>query len=682
MKPDFSGYASRADVECADGLTILAHAFKDKHGKKVPIVWQHNHDDPELVLGHALVEDRKDGTYVYGFLNDAPKGKVAKTLLKHGDVESLSIYANRLLKRGKEVVHGVLHEVSLVLSGANPGAGIDFVALQHSDGTIEDSETEAIIHMDIPLEYSGNDDQGDNMSDTDTDMDNNAIYHSMTGDQKKFLHSMIEEALSHADDDEDDLDDEDDDDKDETTDESNDSDDNDNDSDDDEDDDQKDVKHAGTSDQENNMTHRVFDQGTTGGDEIKHTALTADQIQTIMHDAFKSKGSVKDSFLKHAGDYGINNIDLLFPDAKAIDSTPEFLSRRMEWVKELMTKVRSLPYSRIKTLYADITADEARAKGYVTGTEKKEEVFGLLRRITTPTTIYKKQKVDRDDILDATEINLIAWLKAEMRLMLEEEIARAILLGDGRDVMDEDKIKDPTGSSNEGSGIRSIANDHGAYAHVVTISSDADVDERIEAIIRSRGAYRGSGSPTMFTTLSFLTDMRLVKDKMGRRIYAGDTDLATDLLVSKIVDVEPMEGHEDIVAIVVNPSDYSVGTDRGGQISFFEDFDIDFNQQKMLLETRMSGALHRLKSAIIIKVAEANSTEITTLEVTSDEGLVALPDTPGVTWSINGVDTSDSTIDLSDYANGSEVFVAATANSGYHFGPSVQTTWTFYGTGA
>lgn len=674
MKPDFSGYASKAGVKCADGLTILAHAFKDKHGQKVPIVWQHTHGDPDLVLGHAVVEDRADGTYVYGYLNDSPKGKAAKELLKHGDIETMSIYANRLVRRGMEVVHGVLHEVSLVLSGANPGASIDFVALEHSDGTIQNMDDEAIIRMGIPLEHSGLSDEGDDMSDKD-DTENNEIYHSMTDEQRDFFHEMLGKALIHSNDkDDDDVDDADDDDDDQDDVDDNDSDDTDNDADDDED--EKDsVQHDALNDKDKDMTHRVFDQSD---ETIAHSGptLNKEQISTIMHDAVRL-GSIKDSFLKHAGDYGIDDIDLLFPDAQAIDNTPEFLSRRMAWVSEVITKTRHVPFSRIKTLYADITADEARAKGYTTGNEKTEEVFGLMRRITTPTTIYKKQKLDRDDILDATTINIVAFIKAEMRLMLEEEIARAILLGDGRPALingsdpNPDKIKDPGGSSTEGAGIRAIANDNSVYSHTITIPAGASVETRIEEIIRSRQFYRGSGNPVMFTTLSYLTDMRLLKDKMGRRIYNGDAELANDLLVSKIIDVEPMEGHQDIVAIIVNLSDYTVGTDRGGQVSFFDDFDIDFNQEKYLLETRMSGALTRLKSAIIIKRVTGTPVTPEAPTFNTSTNTITVPSQTGVVYSIDNTPISGTEVITDD------VLVEATPAEGYFFPTGVTTSWVF-----
>lgn len=675
MKPDFSGYASKAGVECADGLTIMAHAFKSKDGQKVPIVWQHTHDDPELVLGHAMIEDRPDGTYVRGFLNETPKGKIMKTLLQHGDIETMSVYANRLIKRGMEVVHGMLHEVSLVISGANPGAGIDFVSLEHSDGTLEPSETEAIIHMNFPLEGVETS-EGD---DVPTKRDNNELYHSLSPEHKEFFDQMVAAALAHSADEDSDDDDDDDDDKsgksDDKSDDKNDksdddkSDDKDDDSDDDADDKDNDsVQHDALKDKDNTMIHRVFDQANGGSGSSTGATLSHDALKAILVDAGKN-GSVKESFLKHAGDYGVDNIELLFPDAKTVDQTPEFLSRRMEWVKEVITKTRHVPYSRLKTLYADITADEARAKGYVTGTEKKEEVFGLLRRITTPTTVYKKQKLDRDDILDATEINLIVWIKAEMRLMLEEELARAILLGDGRAFDDPDKIKDPGGSSTEGKGIRSIANDHGAYAHVVTLPQGTSIETRIEEIIRSRGAYRGSGNPTLFTTLSFLTDMRLLKDGLGRRLYSGDAELATELLVSKIVDVEPMEGHPDIVGIIVNMSDYSVGTDRGGEINFFDDFDIDFNQEKLLLETRSSGALTRLKSAIIIK--RALGTLVTPAAPDKSGNTIHIPTKTGVVYTI-GDDVVTGDVEITE-----DVIVRAEPDNGYDFRTGETTSWPY-----
>lgn len=676
MKPDFSGYASKAGLKCADGLTILAHAFKDKHGKKVPLVWQHMHNDPDMVLGHTVVEDRPDGTYVYGYFNDGPKAQQAKRMITNGDIDSMSVFARRLVKRGNEVVHGLLLEVSLVLAGANPGASIDNVSIQHSDGTIQDLDDEAIIYTGLELEHADKPNEGDDVAGKEGDKTLEDVYETLNEEQKNLVHYLVGQGVLEHSDTEDDEDEEDVDDKDKSEDKE-DSDDSDDKSDDKDDKskkdnsakDKKDLKHDDLNTQENEMKHRVFDQT----DELKGThqgpTLSHSQIETIVNDA-KKHGSLKDSFLSHAGDFGIDDIDLLFPDAKAISNTPEFLSRRMEWVSEVLTKTKHSPMPRIKSLVADITPDEARAKGYVKGTRKTEEVFGLLHRITTPTTIYKKQKLDRDDILDITDLDVVAWLKAEMRLLLEEELARAILLGDGRAVGHADKVKDPIGAT-EGAGIRSIANDDEMYAHQVQLSSGTSIEGRIDELVRARSFYRGSGQPTLFTTLPFLTDMLLHKDKMGRRVYTSIDDLASALMAGKIVTVEPMEGHQDIVGIYVNLSDYTLGTAAGGKISFFDDFDIDYNQEKYLLETRSSGALTKLKSAVVVRRAMGDLVTPTSPSFDGDTNTITIPTKTGVDYQIEGeTKTGDVVIDK-------DTVVTAVPQSGYDFPTGVTTNWTF-----
>lgn len=675
MKADFSGYASKAGLKCADGLTILAHAFKDKDGQKVPLIWQHMHDDPDMVLGHAIVEDRPDGTYVYGFFNEGPKAQQAKRMLKHGDIDSMSVFARRLVKRGQEVVHGVLHEVSLVLAGANPGALIENVSVQHGDGLYTELDDEAIIYTGLQLEHSDDtdDEEGDDdMAETKEKRTWQDIYDTLDKDQEALLqHVLGASVLQQSDDTEEDDADEDDSVEDTDTDEADEDDSEGSDNEDQDADDDSDVQHDALNNQETEMTHTVFDK------DLKHNALDGkgsvlshSQIQTIFRDV-KKYGTAKESFLAHAGEFGIDDIELLFPDAKAISNTPEFISRRMEWVADVLGSTKHAPFSRIKTLAADITPDEARARGYVKGSLKKEEVFGLLRRITTPTTVYKKQKLDRDDILDITEINVVVWLKAEMRLMLEEELARAILIGDGRDAMDPDKIKDPAGS-NEGAGIRSIANDNSIYAHHVTLTSGTNVEARIDELIRARSNYRGSGTPVFYTTLSFLTDMLLHKDKVGRRVYSSVADLASALLASKIVTVEPMEGHQDIVGIYVNLADYTVGTDAGGQVSFFDDFDIDYNQEKYLLETRTSGALTKLKSAVVVRRPIGTIVTPQGPSFDSATNKLTIPTVTGVVYTNDIGDTLTGVVTITE-----DVTVTAAPAEGYDFPTGVTTTWPF-----
>ena len=615
MGYDFSGYVTRNNLKCTDGRVIRTGAFKHQAGQTVPLVWQHQHDTPFNVLGHVQLEDRPDGVYGYAFLNDTDAGATAKKLIEHKDVESLSIFANRLKETNKNVLHGNINEVSLVLKGANPGAFIDNIQMLHGDDVFI-SEEEAVIYTGLPVDYGDLAVHSDDES-TETEKEDKATQEKVNDDPKEPEQTVIEvktESLKHQDQ-PDNQDNKEKDMADEKT--------------------VKDVFDSLTEEQKNvvyfligkaledeegemqqsdysngeHLMHRnVFDSYDENNDDVY---LTHDQIGSIFSDA-KKNGSLKDSFLMHAQEYGIKDIDLLFPDAATIDKDPVFIARRMEWVTKVMEKVRKIPFSRIKTLAADITADEARARGYAKGTLKKEEIIQLLRRITTPATVYKKQKLDRDDILDITDFDVVAWLKGEMRIMIDEEIARAILVGDGRESFDDAKIKDPAGA-NEGAGVRSILHDDDMYAHHVDISVDGTVevtpDSLVDSMIRARSEYKGSGTPTMYTTTDNLADMLLQKDKMGRRIYNTVAELASALRVEDVIEVPVMEkltrvkGADtfDLVAIIVNLTDYSLGTDKGGQLSMFDDFDIDFNQYKYLMETRVSGALTQPKSALVIE---------------------------------------------------------------------------------
>lgn len=574
MEADFSGYATKAGLKCSDGRTIMPDAFKHNDGMKVPLVWQHGHNDPGNVLGHALLENRADGVYAYGFFNDTEPAKNAKALVQHGDITALSIYANKLIEKSKQVFHGSIREVSLVLSGANPGALIDNINLAHSDGEIETLEDEAIIYTGLTLEHEDAPDKEDEK----TVMD---VYESMTDEQKNVVHFMIgsvleAETAKHSDDD------------------------------------KESSEETLTHQEGTEMTHNVFEQNGSATPAARQT-LTHDQLQTIVQDA-QRLGSFKEAFLQHAVTYGIENIDLLFPDARAVTNAPEWVSRRMEWVSGVLNGTKHSPFSRIKSLSADITLDTARAKGYVKGTLKKEEFFALTQRVTTPSTIYKKQKLDRDDIIDITDLDVVAWLKAEMRVMLDEELARAILIGDGRDVADEDKINE--------SNIRPIAKDHEFYTHVISVPAAATNDVIADEILRARPFYRGSGNPAMYCTEDFLTDLLLTKEEVGKRkrLYATQAELEAALRVSKIVTVPVMEdavaaNGESVLAVLVNLSDYTVGADKGGNVSMFDDFDIDYNQYKYLIETRVSGALTKYKSAqVVTRAAVAAPLRTTTSE--------------------------------------------------------------------
>jgi hypothetical protein len=574
---DFSGWATKANLKCSDGRTIMKDAFKDNDGKQVPLVWNHQHNDPDNVLGHALLENRNEGVYAYCKFNDSESGKTAKLLVQHGDVNALSIYANQLKQHMSNVVHGNIREVSLVLAGANPGASIDSI-IMHG----EESDEEGVIYTGetLSLSHSSEDELAhaneENKEDKTMAEENKAggektvadVFNTLTEEQKTVVYAMIGQALEDA----------------------GVSDDND-----------EEINHSegGTDDMKTN----VFDQTNENNEGV----LSHDAMQTIINDG-KRYGSLKESFLAHAGDYGIDNIDYLFPEAQTLNKTPEFIQREMGWVQKVMNGTHHTPFSRIKSIFADITEDEARARGYMKGKLKKEEVFSLLKRTTTPTTIYKKQKLDRDDVIDITDFDVVAWLKSEMRMMLDEEIARAILIGDGRLASSDDKINEAN--------IRPIYNDEELYTiqTTVTVAANATADEKAKAMIRAaikaRKDYRGSGTPTFFTTEDVLTDALLLEDTMGHRLYKNAGEVADAMRVKEIVTVPVMEGMKgknggDLIGIIVNLTDYNVGADKGGAINMFDDFDIDYNQQKYLIETRCSGALTKPKSAIAIEMTTA-----------------------------------------------------------------------------
>ena len=559
---DFSGWATKNDILCSDGRTIRKDAFKDNDGKTVPLVWNHSHNDPNNVLGHCVLENRDEGVYTYGTFNDTEQGKNAKSLVEHGDVTALSIWANKLKQNRGDVLHGDIKEVSLVLAGANIGACIDSV-IKHG----EESEEEAVIYSgeDIVLAHadtatkSENKEEDKPMADT-KEKTVKDVFDTLTEEQKNVVYALIGQAL-----------------------ESNSDDDN--------------MEHS-ESEGGNEMKHNVFDQDEmNGNDTLSHA-----EMETIIADG-KRFGSMKESFLAHAEEYGIKSIDYLFPEPKTLNNPPEFIKRDMGWVSKVMGTVHHTPFSRIKSMFADITEDEARAKGYIKGKLKKEEVFSLLKRTTTPTTVYKKQKMDRDDVIDITDFDVIAWLKSEMRMMLDEEIARAILIGDGRLSSSDYKINE--------SNIRPIVSDDDLYTikSKVTVAANATGADKakafIDQVIRSRKEYKGSGNPTLFTTEDMVTECLLLEDKIGHKLYKTEAELATTMRVKEIVTVEVMEGLKDknskeVAGIIVNLADYNVGADKGGSVNMFDDFDIDYNQQKYLIETRCSGALVKPYSAITL----------------------------------------------------------------------------------
>ena len=586
---DFSGWATRNDLKCSDGRVIRRDAFKHDDGIKVPLVWNHQHNDPRNVLGHAWLENRPEGVYTYGFFNDSESGEIGKILVKHGDICALSIYANQLQQRGCDVLHGEIREVSLVHAGANPGAFIDSM-LKHG----ENSDDEAIIYTGMPLylSHSDADKQEDKADDgekketsekkddpekkTDSDEEKTVadVINSMTEEQKNVMYAMIGRAM----DDQGESDPE---------------------SEDNNDDDSK----GGT----NTMKHNVFDKDDRQKENVlihsDGSEVSSEEISTIFGD-IKRYGSLKDSVLAH----GIDNVDYLFPDAQTLANTPEFIQRDTGWVKKVMSGVHHTPFSRIKSIFADITEDDARAKGYFKGKLKKEEVFGLLKRTTTPTTVYKKQKMDRDDVVDITDFDVVAWLKSEMRMMLDEELARAYLIGDGRLASSDDKINEQN--------IRPILKDEELYTiqAIVSVQSSATEDDKarefIRTAIKARKNYKGSGQPTLYTTEDILTDCLLLTDTTGRDLYTDVAQLAKKLRVKEIVTVPVMEGVNGknggaLMGIIVNLADYNVGADRGGAVNMFDDFDIDYNQQKYLIETRCSGALIKPYSAIALELSTA-----------------------------------------------------------------------------
>ena len=653
-QPDFSGWATRHDVVCSDGLTIKPGAFSHSDKSKVPLMWQHGHHSPENVLGHAYLSNRPEGVYAKGYFNKTEMAGIAKEMLSHGDINSLSIFANNLKKRGTNVVHGDIKEVSLVLAGANPQAYIDFVSLSHGD----DEPADAVIYTGMTLSHEDQDDEKEEeMSDT-KEKTVGDVFESLTEEQKNVVYYMIGQAIEDEKKGKKPKKEEDSEEK----------------------DDSDEAEHAWMTEEEflahvdnaveegiNEMARNVFDQSDdspASGGTLSHS-----EIETIISDA-KRIGSLKESFLAHAQNYGIENIDILFPDAKNLDKDPQFIKRRTEWVNDVIGKAKHSPFSRTKTILADISAEEARARGYVKNTMKKDEVISLLKRSTTPTTVYKKQKLDRDDIIDITDLDVIAWLKAEMRLMLDEELARAVLLGDGRLDSSDDKIQDPVGA-NQGAGIRSIAHDNDMYAHKVTVHDSQSAGALVEAILRSRTNYRGTGTPTLFTTDAVLTDMLLEKDKIGRRLYDTVDQLASVLRVDKIVPVEAMEYHPTILGVMVNMADYTMGTDRGGEISFFDDFDIDWNQHKYLIETRLSGALTKPKSAIVFSRTEGDEVIPAMPSFDSEDNIITIPDLTGVDYYIDEeLVTGEVTIE-------DNTTVDALPADGYVFPFNITTSWTF-----
>lgn len=565
---DFSGWATKNNLLCSDGRTILKDAFKSDDGVTVPLVWNHQHNEPDNVLGHALLENRDDGVYAYCKLNDTEKGKTTKELIKHGDISALSIYANQLKQQGGKVIHGSIREVSVVLAGANPGAFIDSV-ICHND----ESDEEAVIYSGESISLAHAEQTTETKKEEtmkeETKKDEKTvkeIFDTLTEEQKNVVYAIIGSIIEEKEN-------------------SN---------------KKEEPKKADDIEGGKVMKHNVFDNDV----ENKEDVLQHADVQAIFADA-KRYGSLKDSVLQH----GITNIDYLFPEATNVNQTPEFVKRDTGWVEKVMGAVHHSPFSRIKSQFADITADDARAKGYVKGNLKKDEVFSLLKRSTTPTTVYKKQKLDRDDVIDITDFDVVSWIKGEMRMMLDEELARAFLIGDGRLSSSDDKINEQN--------IRPIYNDADLYTVKVEVdagenaTAEAKTKAFIKAVIKNRKEYKGTGSPTLYTTEDVVSDCLLLEDANGRFIYDTIDKLKNTLRVADIVTVPVMEGAKgakggDLIAILVNLADYNVGADKGGAVNMFDDFDIDYNAQKYLIETRCSGALTKPYSAIAFEFKKAS----------------------------------------------------------------------------
>lgn len=579
MKYDFSGYATKNNVKCSDGRTILENAFIENDGQDVPLVWQHGHTDPENVLGHAKLENRKDGVYAYCELNSTDAGNHARELVRHGDINALSIYANRLSQKGRDVIHGNIVEVSLVLSGANPGALIDNVALEHSDGSVEDDLSEAIIYTDAELEHASKEQASSDSSDEDaeTDADDETlaeVLDSMSEKQKTAMYAVISQLVDA-------------DDEGETEDE------------------KSEAEHSDdTNDKENTLAHTNVFEGTAS--DTASNTLSHSQIEAIFADARRPGMTLASSFMAHAKDYGIKDPSVLFPDATNVDREPQRITHQNEWVPVVLDGCKHSPFSRVKTRWSDLTPDTLRAKGYVTATRKEDVVYEIATRTTTPTTVYARTKMDRDDIIDITDFFVVDWLKRNLRESLDEELARAILVGDGRQAADPHKVKTEN--------IRPIWTDDELFSHKVKVAyRDNSTDQAYEFIDtarRSRKFFRGSGTPTLFTTNSVLCFLLEMKDGQKHYLYETKDALARTLNVAQIVEVEQMEGlktdigggkKSDLWGIITNLSDYTIGADKGGEVTYFENFDIDFNQHKYLYETRASGALTKFKSALVLE---------------------------------------------------------------------------------
>lgn len=662
MEADFSGWATKYGIRCTDGRIIDATAFAHMDQKSLPLVWQHQHGDIANVLGHVNLDARPEGMWVDGFFNGTEAGEMAKKMVINKDLDSLSIFAKKLKQQGSVVMHGLLTEVSLVRGGANSEARIENVNIMHGDDIVGEYEDEVIIFSGDTLQHDDSEgeivlvkkDDGQSLShstDTKEEMSVQDVIDSMNEDQKNVMYLVVNEALDGAGADDDDM------------------------------------SHSdeGFTLDEDSLAHidgtiaekiqegiahmgNVFEQNGTSVAQKERPRLELNQLQTILNDGQKY-GSLKGSFLAHAADYGIEDINFLFPDAKLDNNGITWISRRMEWVSVVLDSVHKSPFSRVKSLSADITADQARAKGYVKGSRKKDEIVKLLKRITEPTTVYKKQKLDRDDMVDITEVDILAWIKGEMRVMLDEEVARAILFGDNREVDDEDKIDEER--------VRPIAYDDDLYNTTIQMSSTLATDELIDGIVEGLNDYKGSGTPTFFTTRKVFTKMILSKDGVGRRLYATKAELAAALTVDSIVTVEAMEINSDLIGIAVNLYDYNVGADQGGEINLFDFFDIDYNQQKYLLETRISGALVKPKSAVTFVVDAAEVITPQSPTFVNSTGVVTVPSQVGVVYKNKDTGTTLTAGEQTAISVDQSIEIEAVPADGYGLTHNSQRVWDF-----
>lgn len=669
--PSFSGYVTKANLECEDGRIIFPDAFKHQDGMKVPLVYQHNHEDSAQVLGHVILKNMDDGVWGDAFLNATTQGKNAGELVKHGDLDKFSIWAKNLMEKGRNVIRGNIKEVSLVLAGANPGAIITEHALAHSGYDVDDD----VVLVGYELELAHSEPEEEKEEELEHAAANTGVktvgdvLATLDADQQIAVNQLIEDIVTNA------------------------------------------VAEATTnaaaeatakveathsalkeSLEELKMSRNVFDQSGTGAGAVEKAQLKHTDVVACLHAARENKvDSLRDFIRKgegaelmHANTYGVDNIEVLFPDAQALMRTPTFIDRRQDWVKAFMNGTGKSPFSRVKTVYADLTADEARAKGYIKAAQKTEEVFPVFKRSTGPAMIYKKQKLDRQDIIDVTDFDIVAWMKTEMRGKLDEEIARAGLFGDGRGAESPDKIQEPTGNS--GDGIRSVINDHELYTMSVAVvlpatPVNADWNALVDMFTMSREDYMGSGNITVFTTYRIAATLMTIRDEFGHRMYRNMSELAADMNVSTVVRVPSQLFPTDVLAIALDLADYNFGTNAGGQVTLFDDFDIDFNQYKYLMETYLSGALTIPYSAMIFRretsgsSAIANPTAPTFTDGTDGTGLITIPSVEGVSYTIAG----QPQIEGADVTVTKATTVKAKANPGYTATGTV--SWTFTPTG-